>query len=86
MTCAQGQITFANNWISISQQQFALPNLKESIENHFIIIVAWIFVVVLLGVAVVLVFPANSLFGGSTLFVTNKAQYTFVFHLSYPLD
>lgn len=40
MTCAQGQIAFTNNWIGISQQQFALPNLKESIENHFIIIVA----------------------------------------------
>ncbi len=84
MTCAQGQIAFTNNWIGISQQQFALPNLKESIENHFIIIVAWVFAVVLLGVAVVLAFPSNSLFRGSTLFVTNKTQYTFVSHLSYP--
>ncbi len=31
----------------------------------------------LLGVAVVLAFPSNSLFGGSALFVTNKAQHVF---------
>jgi len=77
MKCAQGQITLENNWAGISQQQFALLNLKKSIENHLTIIVAWVFAVVLLDVAVVLAFPSNSFFGGSALFVTNKAQHAF---------
>ncbi len=77
MKCAQGQITLENNAIGINLQQFALPNLKKSIENHLTIIVAWVFAVVLLGVAVVLAFPSNSLFGGSALFVTNKTQHAF---------
>ena len=77
MKCAQGQITMANSEVGISQQQFALSDLKKSIENHLASIVAWTFAVVLLGVVVVLAFPSNSLFGGNLLFVTNKAQRAF---------
>ena len=74
MKCVQGQIVVGNEEVGIRQLQSALPNLSKGIEKYFAIIVAWVFAVVLLGMAVVLAFPSNSLFGGGALFVTNKAQ------------
>ncbi|MCZ6897297.1 MAG: hypothetical protein O7D95_01115 [Betaproteobacteria bacterium] len=74
MKCAQGQIVVGNEEVGIGQLKFALPNLSKGLEKYLTIIVAWVFAVVLLGMAVVLAFPSNSLFGGSALFITNKAQ------------
>ncbi len=75
MKCDQGQIAVENNEAGICQQQIVLPNLRKGIENHLTIIVVWVFAVVLLGAAVVLAYPSNSLFGGGFLFATNKPQY-----------
>jgi len=74
MKCSEGQIAMVNMESTISKQQFALEKLRKGIENHLATIVAWVFAIVLLGMGVVLAFPSNSLFGGSALFVTDKAQ------------
>ena len=74
MKCSEGQIALVGMELTISKQQFTLEKLRKGIENHLATIVAWVFAIVLLGMGVVLVFPSNSLFGGSALFVTDKAQ------------
>ncbi len=74
MKCSEGQIAMVNVESTISKYQFSLEKLRKGIVNHLTTIIAWVFAIVLLGMGVVLAFPSNSLFGGSALLVTNKAQ------------
>lgn len=77
MKGSKGQIAMVNMDTTISGQQFALLKLKKNIEDHLAVLIAWAFVVVLLGAAVILGFPQKELADKIMLFVTNSAHNPF---------
>lgn len=77
MKGSEGQIAMVNMDATISGQQFALLKLKKNIEDHLAIHIAWAFVVVLFGAAVILGFPQKELVDKIMLFVTNSTHNPF---------
>lgn len=80
MNDPNGQIAFNSMDVHSIKRQFVLPNLKNSIENHLTIIVAWMFAVVLLGISLAHGFSMKSIFGNSDMLIaTNVAKNIFDF-------
>jgi len=80
MNDPDGQIAIGCMDVHSIKQQSVLPNLKNSIENHLAIIVACIFAVVFLSIALAHGFSMKSIFGSSDMLISaNVAKNIFDF-------